>query len=632
MVEWARRADAASFSTLGTLDRVVYANFDPVATLAAAATVTSRIRLTTAILIGPYRGNGALLAKQLASVDALSGGRLTVGISVGGREDDFAATDSSFAERGANFDGMLARLHTVWTGEADASRPVGPTPAQQGGPPLLIGGGGKAAFRRTAEYGAGWIAAGGGPEMFAQGAEQVRAAWSQAGRDGQPRFAALTYFSLGNDADRAAQEYLTDYYSFLGDFAAQIAQSALTTPAAVRGAVQSFEAAGCDELICFPCSTIPTRWTSSLPRSAGDDPRSAPAEQCQRGSPVVRVGDGSDWRERRAWPRPGRAVGDLPCQRQRRVDQLDVRAERLAQRSGDVPGVRDRINQVKPDDRRDREARPLADLDEAHLSVRRRRGESVHDPVGGRLPGVGHALGVGGSRGVCRSRRFRRLDRLREAVVLPDDMPEQGAQVPVVARRRSSEVGTADATDKWLGEVECTSMQRTEVPGGRHRSIIYCSRRLVKRYRLTVSSTHHPDLGAMLYRLARTVAGAEMPVLARHGIEMWDYVVLSSLQEGPASTQAQLAVAVGRDKTRLISILDRLEARGLLARTPDPADRRNRIVALTEPGRAMLAKCRASVHALEEDLLAGLTRQERDAFRATLERLDIGDANRAPGH
>jgi alkanesulfonate monooxygenase SsuD/methylene tetrahydromethanopterin reductase-like flavin-dependent oxidoreductase (luciferase family) len=117
VLEWARRADAAQFSTLGTIDRVVYGNYDAVPAMAAAAAVTSTIRLTTAILIGPYRGNGALLAKQLASVDQLSGGRLVVGIAVGGREDDFVATGSDFAGRGGVQDALLAEMRAVWAGE-----------------------------------------------------------------------------------------------------------------------------------------------------------------------------------------------------------------------------------------------------------------------------------------------------------------------------------------------------------------------------------------------------------------------------------------------------------------------------------------------------------------------------------
>jgi alkanesulfonate monooxygenase SsuD/methylene tetrahydromethanopterin reductase-like flavin-dependent oxidoreductase (luciferase family) len=260
VVEWARRADDAGFSTLGTLDRVVYGNFDAVPTLAAAAAVTSRIRLTTAILIGPYRGNGVLLGKQLASIDALSGGRLTVGIAVGGREDDFTATGSSFTTRGADMDALLAEMRSVWAAEPHGDGlPVGPAPVQAGGPPLLIGGHGKAAIRRTVAHGVGWIAGGGGPDEFARGAEAIRAAWADAGRPGAPRLASLAYFALGDDAAGAAHRYLTDYYSFIGDYADQIAQGALTTPAAVRDAVRAFGDAGCDELILAPCSPDPAQ-------------------------------------------------------------------------------------------------------------------------------------------------------------------------------------------------------------------------------------------------------------------------------------------------------------------------------------------------------------------------------------
>src|SRR5258708_4603823 len=92
VLDWAPAAERAGFSTLGTIARVVYANLEPVATLAAAAAVTERIGLTTAILIAPYRGNGTLLAKQLATVDRISSGRLTVGVAIGPRAGDYEAT------------------------------------------------------------------------------------------------------------------------------------------------------------------------------------------------------------------------------------------------------------------------------------------------------------------------------------------------------------------------------------------------------------------------------------------------------------------------------------------------------------------------------------------------------------
>src|ERR1700691_4940460 len=252
ILDWASAAEQAGFSTLGTLDRVVYGNLETVPVLAAAAAVTERIGLTTAILIGPYRGHGALLAKQLATVDAIAGGRLRVGIAVGGRPDDFQATGSSFTERGRAFDAQLAEMRAVW--QQEPRGPRGPPPGRPGAPPLLMGGNAPAAFRRMTEFGAGWVMGGGGPQAFAQGADKARQAWREAGRAGAPRLVAIAYVSLGADAEAHARAYLTDYYSFIGDFAEQIAAGALTSPQKVADAVAAFTEAGCDELILFPCN------------------------------------------------------------------------------------------------------------------------------------------------------------------------------------------------------------------------------------------------------------------------------------------------------------------------------------------------------------------------------------------
>src|SRR5262249_42941217 len=86
LIEWAKRADAGSFSSLGLIDRLVYDNYDPLIAFAAAAGATQRIRFTTSILLAPLH-NAVLLAKQAASLDAISGGRLTLGLGVGSRED-----------------------------------------------------------------------------------------------------------------------------------------------------------------------------------------------------------------------------------------------------------------------------------------------------------------------------------------------------------------------------------------------------------------------------------------------------------------------------------------------------------------------------------------------------------------
>jgi DNA-binding MarR family transcriptional regulator len=129
------------------------------------------------------------------------------------------------------------------------------------------------------------------------------------------------------------------------------------------------------------------------------------------------------------------------------------------------------------------------------------------------------------------------------------------------------------------------------------------------------------DLGAAFARLTRMMIEAETPVLRAHDVEMWDYAVLSALEAGAAPTQSELAAAVGRDKTRLIPILDRLEARGLLRRTPDPADRRNRVVALTGEGRDLVRSCRAGIRGVEAEVLAAIDPEDRAVFVAVLDRL-----------
>lgn len=137
IVDWARRADGAGFSTLGTIDRLVYPGFESLIALAAAAAVTERIRLATDILIAPLRSNTALLAKQAATIDQISGGRLALGLGVGGREDDFEAAGVDFHRRGAIFERQLADLRSAWSSDGG----VGPAPANGERPTMLIGGG-----------------------------------------------------------------------------------------------------------------------------------------------------------------------------------------------------------------------------------------------------------------------------------------------------------------------------------------------------------------------------------------------------------------------------------------------------------------------------------------------------------
>jgi DNA-binding MarR family transcriptional regulator len=129
------------------------------------------------------------------------------------------------------------------------------------------------------------------------------------------------------------------------------------------------------------------------------------------------------------------------------------------------------------------------------------------------------------------------------------------------------------------------------------------------------------DLGAQFARITRRLIDAERPLLAAHDLSMWDYVVLSHLAREPVGSQLALAQAISYDKTRLIVLLDALERAGLVTRTPDPTDRRARIVQLTAEGRRRHNAAQADIQAMEDDLLSSLSGGDRQALRRVLRRL-----------
>jgi alkanesulfonate monooxygenase SsuD/methylene tetrahydromethanopterin reductase-like flavin-dependent oxidoreductase (luciferase family) len=245
---WACRAEECGFSTLAVLDRLVCGGAEPLVALAAAAAVTERIRLATQVLIPAYRGNPALLAKQAATLQQLSEGRLVLGVAAGIRPDDFTASGTEFGGRGRRLDRLLEELAALWDGGAIGPRLV------HGRPQLLVGGRSDAALVRMARYGAGTVVVA-PPEAFAQRAAQARESWTAHGRAGRPRLVAQAYYALGPEGPREALHHLRSYYAFAGPVAELIAGSALTTPEAVRGALSGYRQAGCDELVLIPCST-----------------------------------------------------------------------------------------------------------------------------------------------------------------------------------------------------------------------------------------------------------------------------------------------------------------------------------------------------------------------------------------
>src|ERR1700745_2223454 len=148
---------------------------------------------------------------------------------------------------------------------------------------------------------------------------------------------------------------------------------------------------------------------------------------------------------------------------------------------------------------------------------------------------------------------------------------------------RAMSPGRARATSAMLARTACAS-SATMSSGLIYMSVLYAYAYDLSTRILAPAMEDHQrrrDLAAMLQPLVRALIEAELPVLARHGITMWGYVVLNALDDAPASTQSALADKIGADKTRIIATLDDLQAAGLIARSPDPADRRARLLSIS---------------------------------------------------
>jgi alkanesulfonate monooxygenase SsuD/methylene tetrahydromethanopterin reductase-like flavin-dependent oxidoreductase (luciferase family) len=248
--EWAATAERLGFCSLGVIDRLVYDNLDPLVALAAAAARTERVELLTTVLNVPYRQNAVVLAKQLASVDRLSGGRLTAGLALGGWPEDYEASGVSRRGLGAAMDAMVAAMQAVWDGKpAGASGPMPALPPDR--PGLLFGGLAPAAFTRAATAGQGWIAPSFGIEQVIDGVAAMREAWDRIGRAGRPRVVTVRYFCFGPGADEHAGHYLRHYYL---DYAELVKADTPTTPEHLGAELRRLRDAGADDVVLMPCT------------------------------------------------------------------------------------------------------------------------------------------------------------------------------------------------------------------------------------------------------------------------------------------------------------------------------------------------------------------------------------------
>jgi alkanesulfonate monooxygenase SsuD/methylene tetrahydromethanopterin reductase-like flavin-dependent oxidoreductase (luciferase family) len=261
---WCRGVDEGPWSSLAVPERITYTSHALTVQISAAAALTERVRLWTTIVVLPAH-NAVQVAKEMASVDQVSGGRLTVGVGVGGREHDYRAVGGDFARRWQRMDDQVAEMRRIWAGEPpfDGADPVGPAPVQPGGPPLLAGVVGPKATARAARWAMGvndpTAITAVDAHALAQQRDKVLRAWQDAGRSETPHFSACVWYALGPDARYQLRDYIFDYMKIFDENTArQLAETApVHTPGALRDAVGAARDAGCDEFVLVPTTADP---------------------------------------------------------------------------------------------------------------------------------------------------------------------------------------------------------------------------------------------------------------------------------------------------------------------------------------------------------------------------------------
>lgn len=258
--QWSRAVDDGPFSSLCFGERMAFDNPDALTLLGAVAAWTSRARLVTTVVV-PQLHEPVPLAKALATGDRLCGGRLTVGVGVGGREEDYRAAGAPPATRTiAGLAERVAVMRRVWAGErvVDAVRPVGPPPAQPGGPELLVGTLGPRTIRAAAAWADGLAGMSLDVDLAEIGRvfDLTRAAWRDAGRPA-PRLTTSFWFALGEGAGPRAQvhRHLRHYMNWIpAEYVDAMAASAgfVGTPEQLREVLARIADLGADEVQLIP--------------------------------------------------------------------------------------------------------------------------------------------------------------------------------------------------------------------------------------------------------------------------------------------------------------------------------------------------------------------------------------------
>jgi alkanesulfonate monooxygenase SsuD/methylene tetrahydromethanopterin reductase-like flavin-dependent oxidoreductase (luciferase family) len=256
LLEWFRRVDTGPFATIATGEREIWPQIEQHAFLAAAAAVTERVKIMSHIMIAPMHPP-VLLAKWIASIDVISGGRFVLGVGTGGREDDYRIAGSTTENRWRRLDESIATMRRVWRGELpwpDAPGPIGPAPVQTGGPPIYTSASGPRALARAAKWADGWQGA-----IMTVELEPMKAAveshidaWEAANRNERPYLMNSLWFALGDGAAQRLNDAAAGYLGLPPGSPSPYGTLPVHNSYGVKMAVDNCREAGFDELVFIP--------------------------------------------------------------------------------------------------------------------------------------------------------------------------------------------------------------------------------------------------------------------------------------------------------------------------------------------------------------------------------------------
>lgn len=256
---WCRRIDQGPFSSISCGERITGYTFEMRILLAAAAAVTERVRIVPSLYVLPMH-SAVWAAKEIATLDQLSNGRVDVVVGVGGREHDYMAVGAPFGKRHQRMDEQVVQMREIWAGKPpfEGCDEVGPRPLQAGGPALFAGAMGPKSIGRAAHWAKGLygFAMNGEKTLTQYFMESAQAAWREAGRTEVPYFIGGFWYSLADNAPARLKQYVFNYLKVFGDEQARVMAESMTrhNEAAIVDALNGMRELGVDELFLVPAT------------------------------------------------------------------------------------------------------------------------------------------------------------------------------------------------------------------------------------------------------------------------------------------------------------------------------------------------------------------------------------------